>query len=53
MIHVEAVSEKQDGDHAANNPGQARGLQPVIQKPLIDNRANKWNFHFFRSNVKI
>jgi hypothetical protein len=53
MIHVEAVSEKQTCRHPADNSGRACGLQPMIQKPLIDNCANKWNLHFFLSSVKI
>jgi hypothetical protein len=53
VVDVKAIGEETDGRDAANNPGEARGFEPMVQETFIDQHTDDREFHFLFSSVKI
>jgi hypothetical protein len=53
VVDVKPIAEETDGRDAANNPGEARGFEPMVQEAFIDQRTDNREFHFLFSSVKI
>jgi hypothetical protein len=53
MVDVKAIGEETDSRNAADDSGETRGFETMVQEALIDQRTNDRDFHFSLSNVKI
>jgi hypothetical protein len=53
VVDVKAIGEETDGRDAPDDPGEARGFEPMVEEAFIDQRTDDWEFHFLFSSVKI
>src|SRR5271156_641200 len=53
VVHVKPKGEETDGGDAADDPGETRGFETMVQETFIDHGTDDREFHFSLSSVKI